>query len=177
MISDMIRIDNKGAGFENAANETRKAAQFVGLNRKETLRLQLLAEEMLCMSRIVTGEMQAAFWLECEDKQFTLHLTTRTVMDKEKRYLLISSSTSRKNEAANSFLGRLRDAFENAMASEVEHVYFDLPQELQADVSSRVDAGEEWDRYERSVLRKLADDVKIYIRGKEVHMAVTKKFA
>ena len=34
----------------------------------------------------------------------------------------------------------------------------------------------EWDRYEDSVLRKLADEVKIDIRGTKVHMTVLKRF-
>ena len=98
-------------------------------------------------------------------------------MDKEKRYQLISSSTSKKNEAANSFLGKLRDAFENATVSDVEHVYFDLPEELRSDLSRYSFEDPVWDGYERSVLRKLADNIKIFIRGKEVHMTVTKQFA
>ena len=35
---------------------------------------------------------------------------------------------------------------------------------------------EEWDRYEQSVLQKLADEVKISIRGNEVKMTVSKSF-
>ena len=35
---------------------------------------------------------------------------------------------------------------------------------------------EEWDRYEQSVLQKLADEVKISIRGDEVKMTVSKSF-
>ena len=34
-----------------------------------------------------------------------------------------------------------------------------------------------WDGYECSVLRQLADNIKIFIRGKEVHMIVAKQFA
>ena len=35
----------------------------------------------------------------------------------------------------------------------------------------------EWDGYERSVLAKLADDVKVSIKGQEVDMTVSKSFA
>ena len=35
----------------------------------------------------------------------------------------------------------------------------------------------EWDRYERSVLKKTADDIRIGIRGKKVDMTVVKRFA
>ena len=111
MESDIIQIDNLGNGFEQAVEETKRVAQFRGLDHKNSLRLQLCTEEMLSMAHTVTGEMQASFWLESEGNCFALHMTTNTVMDKMKRSLLISSATSRKNEAANSFLGKLRDAF------------------------------------------------------------------
>ena len=177
MKSDVILIDNQGNGFGEAVQQTKKVAEYRGISPKETTRLQLMAEEMLSMARSVTGEMQASFWIESEGHEFELHMTTKTVMDKEKRYLLLSSSTSRKNEAANSFLGRLRDAFEEAMTADADHEYFDLPLELQADLSGRVIETPEWDRYEQSVLLRLADNVKIGIRGGEVHMTVIKTFA
>lgn len=177
MESDIIQIDNLGNGFEQAVEETKRVAQFRGLDHKNSLRLQLCTEEMLSMAHTVTGEMQASFWLESEGNCFALHMTTNTVMDKMKRSLLISSATSRKNEAANSFLGKLRDAFENAMASEEESTYFELPVELRADLAGRVVDDPDWDRYERSVLFRLADNVKIDIRGGLVHMTVTKSFA
>ena len=63
------------------------------------------------------------------------------------------------------------------MASEEESTYFELPVELQADLAGRVVDDPDWDRYERSVLFRLADNVKIDIRGGLVHMTVTKSFA
>ena len=176
MKSDVILIDNRGNGFAEALKQTGKVAEYRGISPKDTTRLQLMAEEMLSMARSVTGEMQASFWIECEGTAVELHMTTKTVMDKEKRYLLISSSTSRKNEAANSFLGRLRDAFEEAMTADTDREYFDLPIELQADLAGRPIDTPEWDRYEQSVLLRLADNVKIGIRGGLVSMTVSKDF-
>ncbi len=176
MKSDIIKIDNQCSGFSEAVAETKRFAGFMELSDKESVQLQLCAEEMLSLARSVTGEMEASFWLENEGKRIDLNMTTKTVMDKEKRYNLISSSTSQKNEAANSFLGKLRDAFEEAMASDVEHVYYELPAELVSDVSHWSPVTDEWDGYEQSVLRRLADDIKIYIRGGLVRMTVSKTF-
>ena len=94
MKSDVIAIDNKGNGFRSAVEETKKAAGYGGLSDKQSLRLQLMAEEMLSMARIVTGEMKASFWVEGEGKKYSLHMTTKTNMNPGKRYELISSSTS-----------------------------------------------------------------------------------
>ena len=117
MKSDVIIIDNQGNGFDKSLDETRKVAAYEDLTHKESLCLQLCAEEMLSLARSITGEMKASFWIETESRTFNLHLTTKTVMDKEKRGLLLAASTSGKNEAAKSFLGPLRDAFEQAMAA------------------------------------------------------------
>ena len=90
---------------------------------------------------------------------------------------LIASSTTKTNDAAHSFLGKLRNALEPAMASETDHQYYDLPDDIAADLSGRIIDDPEWDGYERSVLRKIADDIKIGIRGGTVEMTVSKRFA
>ena len=177
MKSDVIQIDSLGNGYREAVEETRRVAEYKKLSRSDSLHLQLFTEETLSMLHSVTGEIKASFWLEAEDSEFKLFVSTKTVMDKEKRYLLISSSTSRKNAAANSFLGRLRDAFEEALTAEADHTYFELPDFIpQSDLPSGSFDQDEWDCYERSILLKLADNVEIAIKGGRVTMTITKKF-
>ena len=178
MKSDVIIIDNQGNGFDKSLDETRKVAAYEDLTHKESLCLQLCAEEMLSLARSITGEMKASFWIETESRTFNLHLTTKTVMDKEKRSLLLGAATSGKNEAAVSFLGALRDAFEHAMAADVNHNN-DLPAELLGDLPNHVIEclDPEWDKYEQSTLKRLADTIRIGIRGDNVDMTVTRKFA
>jgi hypothetical protein len=173
MRSDIINIDNCGNGYQDALDQTAKAAQFRDLSHKEALRLRICAEEMLSLARSVTGELQARFWLESEGKKFDLHLSTKTVMDREKREKLIASATSRRNEAANSFLGKLRDAFEAAMVSEQDN---SIPEDVLDDLANHPIEIPEWDEYEQSILRNAADTVKIAIRGGFVDMTVSKSF-
>ena len=173
MRSDIINIDNCGNGYQDALDQTAKAAQFRDLSRKEALRLRICAEEMLSLARSVTGELQARFWLESEGKKFDLHLSTKTVMDREKRENLIASATSRRNEAANSFLGKLRDAFEAAMVSEQDN---SIPEDVLDDLANHPIEIPDWDEYEQSILRNAADTVKIAIRGGFVDMTVSKSF-
>ena len=173
MKSDIIQIDNRGKGFALALEETEKAARYRELGEKETLHLRLCAEEMLSLVRSVTGELQAAFWLESEGPAFDLHLSTQTVMDREKRNNLIASTTSRKNEAAKTFLGKLRDAFETAMASEPDT---GIPEDALDDLANHTIEIPEWDEYEQSILRKVADQVRIGIRGRTVEMTVSRRF-
>lgn len=174
MKSDIIYIDNMGGGFQDALIQTEKAAAYKDLSHKEALQLRLCTEEMLSLARSVTGGMTASFWLESEGRRFDLHMSTKTVMDREKRENLIASSTSRKNEAANTFLGRLRDAFEAAMVSDMNN---NIPDEAMDDMVNRTIEIPEWDEYEQSILKTVADEVKIAIRGGMVEVTVSKSFA
>ena len=175
MKSDVIMIDNQGKGIDAAKTETDKVAQFRGLDAKQSLRLQLCTEEMLSMARSITGEMEASFWLESEGKHFELHMTTRTVIDKIKRDTLLAASTSGKNEAAKTFLGGLRDAFVEAMISDTDR-YVYTPDLSVDDTANRYIESEEWDQYEQSVLRSVADGIKVSIVGKNVDLTVIKDF-
>ena len=173
MKSDIIRIDNQGSGFQDALAETAKAGQYRELNHKEAMQLQLCTEEMLSLARSVTGELEATFWLESEGRHYELHLSTKTVMDREKRNHLLASASSRKNEAAGTFLGKLRDAFEEAMVSDVD---YSIPDIAMDDMVNRNIEIPEWDEYEQSILHRVADEVKIGIRGGTVDMSVFKSF-
>ena len=173
MKTDIIKISNSGSGFQSAIEQTLKASQYRGLGHKEEMQLRLCTEEMLSLVRSVTGGLQADFWVESEEKSFSLHLSAKTVMDREKRENLIASATSRKNEAASSFLGKLRDTFESALVSEADNR---IPDEALDDLANHVIEIPEWDEYEQSILRSVADDVKIGIRGGVVDMTVSKHF-
>ncbi|MCR4883312.1 MAG: DUF2974 domain-containing protein [Clostridiales bacterium] len=169
--SDLIQIDNQGNGFPDALKETMRTAAFVGLNQKNSLRLELFTEEMMSMMQTIAGDVNGTFHIEKEGPRFDLNLTVKTVLDRKQRDLLIASTSSRKNDITKSFLGRLRDAFEQAMASDKENVFLDLSQD------SKDTSLKDWDRYEQSVLLRLADSVRIAIRGGLVSMTVTKVFS
>ena len=175
MKSDVMLIDNQGNGFEDCVRMAESYGESQSLGRKQTIQLKMITQEMLSLARSVTGEMQASFWIENEGRSFSLYMTTNTVLDKDKRYQLISSATSRRNEIETNFLGKLRDAFEQAMTAEADHDY-DLPQYLEKDVGHIIE-DPEWDGFERSVLRGISDDIRIAIRGREVRMTVSKSFA
>jgi len=174
MKSDVIMIDNSGLGYEEAAKQTQKVAAYNGIGGMEAIELQALTEEMLSLAQSMTGKMEASFWIEMEGGRAELHMTTKANLDKEKRAELIASATSRKNEAAKSFLGMIRDRIETAMAAEPVHM--DVPNDLLADLPHGIFEEPGWDGYERSILRKLSDDVKVWIYGDTVEIKVTKDF-
>ena len=174
MRSDIVKIENSGEGFQNAIEEAQKVAAYKKLDETQSVQLQILTQEMLGLASSITGEMNASFWIELENKLAVLHMTTSAVLDKAKRAELLESSTSRKNEAAHSFIGVIRDHFEAAMLADPE--IDTIPEDVMADLPSGLIEATEWDGYERSILKNLADDIRIGIKGGIVEITVSKKF-
>lgn len=178
MKSSTILIRNTGEGFEDAQRETQRLASEV-LDDRQARQLGLITEEMLSLVRSVTGSLNAEFWLENEEKVFTLHLLNRQTLGNTQRNELIESSTSGQNEAAKGFLSKLREICETALSvgADVDHFYSEGGADASmADLSDTVMAQPKWDKLERSVLLSLADDVRVGIRRRVVELTVEKDF-
>ena len=187
--------------MEAALAQAEKVAAYKGLKGKNALHLRLLTEEMMGMMRSITGETEGKFWIEDEGDEYRLHLLAETSMDSEKRDQLLAASSTGKNESARGLMGRLRDFFERGEDDD----YRSFPSPLlysgmyehsstpaldwewsmmryEDFLSSRVKnndaaAREAWDELEKSVVAKVADDVKVSIRGRSVEMILVKKMA
>ena len=85
MKSNVINILNMDEGHDKAIREVKKVADYEGLEHKESMQLQLLAEEMLGLLKSVAGDVKASFWIEAGQGSFCLYLSTKTEMDMEKR--------------------------------------------------------------------------------------------
>ncbi|MCR4712654.1 MAG: hypothetical protein K5707_10180 [Clostridia bacterium] len=204
MKTDVIEFTALESGIKEALAQTEKAAAYRGLSRKETLRLQLLAEEMMGMLRTIVGEAPASYWVEAEGKAFALHLTMKTKMNMELREELLKTSTSGKNEAAKGFMGRIRDVImqmcepvdantvmlgygycdfgADGFGSAAGRMYsgivggWSLNEYRMALEDRKEDETEKWDELEKSITANLADEVKIFINGNVVEMVVEKAF-
>lgn len=184
MKSDIIRVDNQGNGFSEAMDQAVKTAEYNELNPKDTMRLQIMTEELLSLVRSITGSLDAAYWIENDGQYYELHLSTRTTLSQEKRTLLLQTATSGKNEAASSFLGRLRDFLERASAPQVDvpddmlnklMSHEVLPDSTFRNQENAVEASA-WDEYEKSILHHISDKVLISIRGSLVDITIIKTF-
>ncbi len=189
MKSDVIVISNDGTGMDEALAQTEKVAQYKGLQPRDARHLRLLAEETLGMMRSITGEREGIFWIEDQDHVFQLHLQVETPMNFDKQEKLLAASSSGKNEAAKGFMGRIRAFFDpldwadapmnvnpeamNQMTSWSMNAYRQMvKEELEQDQEG---AAQAWDELEKSVVSKIADDVKVRIQGRRVEMIILKK--
>ncbi len=204
MKTDVITISPAGEGMAEALRQTEMAAFYRGLTPKESLRLRLLSEEMMGMLRTIVGDGRASFWVETEGKTFSLHLSAGVRMNADIREELLKTSTSGRNAAVKGFMSRVRDIFTQLSEpdgtglapmdygfSYVDVASFDASmgitthgllygwsmKEYKSGLEEhRAEEPEKWDELEKSITARLADEIKIFIRGKTVEMVVEKAF-
>ena len=202
MRTDVIEVTSTGTQMEIALSQVDKVAAYKGLTGKNALHLRLLAEEMLGMMRSITGETKGDFWIEDDEAGvYQLHLQVTTRMNSEKRDSLLAASSTGKNESAKGLMGRLRDFFDRGadediagftsplfLASASEHSTTPTldwewsMMEYEDALTARVErndaaAREAWDELEKSVVARVADDVKVSIKGRSVELTIIKKMA
>ena len=198
MISDIIEITSSGENMGAALDLSRKVAAYSDLSAKGTLHLRLLAEEMMGMMRSITGETRGKFWIEGDEDVYQLHLIVDAALSKEKRQRLLNTSTTGKNEATRSFMGRLRDFFFGPVDEEIaaydrsvlatgvlpdgsrpttdwEWSLLRYQNNLSTMKEKKQEAAEAWDELEKSVVSSVADDVKVNIQGFQTEMTIIKK--
>ena len=198
MRTDIIEVSSWDDRIGVVLSHVEKMAVYKELPPKQAMHLRLLAEEMMSMMRSITRGMHGEFWIEDEDQVYELHLRVRTVMDSEKREQLLSAASSGKNESARGLMGRLRDFFDRGADADVNAytsplmlggMYEDsstpalnwdwsLERYVEAyrnDHHVTAEQKEAWDELEKSVVARVADDVRVSIRGGTVEMVIVKK--
>ena len=200
MVSDIIQITSNGENMEAALDQAAKVAVFKELSPKNTLHLRLLAEEMMGMMRSITGENTGKFWIEDEKGEYRLHLEVETILSKEKRKELLAAATSHTNEATHSLMGSLREFFfrdvdeeiasynnpylaagtasdQNRPVTDWQWTLTRYQNNLDGMKDEKPEAAAAWDELEKSVVKNVADDVKISIKGWQTEMIIIKKMA
>ena len=200
MKSDVITVSTRGNRMEEALIQADKVSVYKELSGKGSLHLRLLTEEMMGMMRSITGEPEGLFWIDEQDGEYQLHLQVRTMLSLDKREKLLAISSTGKNESAKGLMGRLREFFD--WGSDEDYVYSGplLMEDMFENSSSPVldwewsmkryedslsvrarqgdpEAKEAWDELEKSVVKNVADDVKVFIRSGVVEMVILKKLA
>ena len=195
MKTDVFELTQDVQELEKMLSETEKAAVYSGLDKKQSIRLRLLAEELIGMLPELLEYIKGQFWIESKGKAFELHISaTLDDMFAADREKLLSISTSGENAAAKGVMGKIRSAFEIMLKEYVTTppVYYNefysmglvpdpmyyysiwsLEQYKEA-AKANLDA---WDELEKSIIANLADDVMVGIKGKQVDIIVKKNFA
>lgn len=179
-------------GVEEALSMTEKFGTDYGLQRKSVLHMRLLAEELFGMIRGIAGNIVSEYKIIAEDKKFELRLNSDIMMTDEIRERLIGASSSGKNAAASGFTGRIRVFIAEALVSMRETAPYAVinnasaysPIWIMSDYKTKVmnnadndkSSNEAWDELEKSVLAKIADEIKVGVVGDKVEIVIYKSF-
>ena len=204
MTIQRIKISNTGENMNAALDLTEKTAQSMGLSSRDTLRLRLLAEEMMSMVRAITGSFTAEYWLEHEGTTCKLVLSAKSELDYGKRSEFLSVSTTGKNTAKVGLMEKIRGIFEAGLygmeqsfaaqaeygvgmysagmmgavdAGMTEAIYAWSMQKYRDEIASkRTEYPDVWDELEKSIIANLADEVSVGVTKNCVELTVQKKF-
>ncbi|MBR3306396.1 MAG: hypothetical protein IKI75_03955 [Lachnospiraceae bacterium] len=201
MVTDTIMVYSSGSGMSEAMDTAERFGLYHKLSSNDSNVMRLLTEELLGMVKGITGNFEGEFWLESDENEYRIHLKADTYMDKEKKKELMSLSASGKNETSVGFWKMLGKAVGNlllgsedddAMAagpvfyggmgsrdvdalSTMEYEWSLINYRKEMAENEEEDA-ENWDELEKSVVMKLADDVRVGIRGDIAELTIVKKF-
>lgn len=120
MKSNVIKVNQAGGFLDEILTETQKISAYAALNEKQTLRLRLLAEELVGMLKELSGEFNGEFWVDNNQMKFELitNIYVCDAMDNQTKKAFIDLSTNKKNAAAKGIMGKIRDVVENMMYPE-----------------------------------------------------------
>ena len=187
--------------------EVEKVTTYNALEDKKALRLRLLAEELCGMLPGLVENFSGKFWAENDGDEYELHVELKADdMSIDLRDELISVSKSGKNAAAKGIMGKIRAVAETMLlaasdpslalpagefydfhgfnmgfgyidpmiADETGYIYSWSLFNYKTAVEEKAD---EYAELERSIVAKLADDIVVGVRGKNVEIVVKKSFA
>ena len=191
--------------MDEALNLTEDLARSTGLTHKDTMRLRLLAEELMSMFRTIAGDVSADFQLLNEGKNCTLILSAEPTLDYRERRELIAASTSGRNSARRGIMEKIREVFEAGLcgledsvalqeksgvgmfsygalgvvdAGMTEAIYSWSMQKYRADLANEnTEDSEDWDELEKSIIANIADEVIVSINDEAVEVIVKRDFS
>lgn len=196
MKSNVCVLEGKEPNIKKVINEVEMVAVYNQLPRKQSIQLQLLADEMIGMQKGILGFSKGEFYIENEGSEYRLCLHADIKVDSVTQKKFVEMSTEQKNVAYKGVKGKIRlvsDAlmhdptggtvnfFENGSvcesmmcinpASEYERMWALSHYRENIDTNTA-----EWDELEKSIIANIADDVIIGARSNYIEIVVVKKF-
>lgn len=190
-----VPVERYRVSMTRALNETENFAETVGISWEDMLCLRLLAEELLGMVYGVLEVRKGSFWIEREGERFEIHVSATPVsVGEEAKKRLMSVSTTGQNVLYQGVTGKLRMVLNwlSVGASDVSLTPNDIEmglvpgmldssaamwslEQYRAEIA-REQRAQDWDELERSVLSRLADDIRVGVGKEEILLTVYKTF-
>ena len=200
MKTDIIRINSDLQGHDAATHTAEKFAEYNDITGKTAMHIRLLTEETLSMVHGILDDFSGKFWLESEQTRkgmlCRICLSAEKQANKEQEAHILSVSSSGRNENVKGVMGRIRELFRRSLqcadAEEEEFLhkmndtlgnsgfpshdtnYWSLQVYRQEISAKKETSQEEWDELEKSIITKLADDVKVWLNTDSTMLVIEK---
>ena len=205
MKTDVLTIYSDLKGKDAAMETAEKFASYHGLTGRNAMHLRLLTEETICMLHGILSDFKGNFWIESEKTKKGLIcricVSARKSVNEKQEDDLLAVSTSGKNESAKGIAGKIREILRwSVQQSDVDDItanpwYYmgtgqtgmmtgvetymncwSLQQYRDAVSSSDTYSSEERDELERSIIAKIADEVKVWLKKDVTEIVIEKSF-
>ena len=114
MISDVCKIENGTSDLEKILKESEKVAIYNEFNKKQTMQLRLMCEEIDGMLPNIIDNFKGDFWIEYKDGVCKVNVSINIPeLNVDKKEALINFSKNKKNAGAVGIVGKIRSAIEN----------------------------------------------------------------
>ena len=191
MQTNIVKITRNNANLSKILDEAQKTAVYAELDAKQTLRVALIAEELVGMLNELSENFEGTFYIEANNRsfKFVTQISLNENMDKQTKRKFIDISSEKKNASAKGIMGKIRDVVENMLYPEnalysSNFVAYQLETAVLLDDTwtlnrykdSQRENKEAWDELEKSIIANLADDVIVSVKGTNVEIVIMKTF-
>ena len=192
MISNVCKIEKGTNDLAEILLESEKVAVYNGLDKKQSLQLRLICEEIDGMLPKIIGDFNGDFWIEFNKGVCKVNVCIDIPeLNTNKKEELIKVSKSKKNALAVGIVGKIRSVIEDFFLTEKAGVLFDASSgqfssstginfsyiwTLNGYKENATNEAETWDELEKSIIANLADDVIVGVKGKKATIVVIKNF-
>ena len=196
MKSDEIIIKGNDVNIQSIIAEVNKVADYYKIDPKKSIRLQLLAEELIGVEKGIMGYPTGVFYVETKNDEIMLCLSIESTVDYLAQEKFLELSKSGKNEATKGIGGKIRYIVnwmfsgcgtEYASTIDYEGVYsglysghvpgtmYDMGWSLTKYRDNAQDDKDAWDELEMSIIGKLADDVLVGASNNKIEIKIITK--
>ena len=205
MVSDKFMVNSDAGRMAAAQYAADNYAWHAGLDKRDTLRLNLLVEETLGMVKNMLEDFYGQLWFTADGKACEIHFEATSDMDVEKRQELLSVSSTGKNTATRGFMAKLGEVISGALHGfgrtmdaygqetlKYGIVHSPSPMMGNADMmtvwtlqtyrddldqaNGDADVEAALDELEKSIVAKLADDILVGVKGDRINLVIKKQF-
>lgn len=201
MRTDVITIRSDLCGRDDAMEAAEKFTVYYGITGRNALHLRLLTEETISMVHGILDDFCGKFWLESEKTKKGLLcricLSAEKQVNKAQEEHMLSVASSGRNENARGVMGKIREILRRSLQSsndadeqylwKMNSAWIDSGSSSAADSNfwslqlyrqslseTKTQDKEEWDELEKSIIAKLADEVKVWLKADSTTVTIEK---